>query len=274
VNDHPCHCLLCQVPPDEGGWDERDRRIAGKIRQFGWNVNGVAGGSTPDWAYSIGIWHTLRAPEVCVFGLPAQTGMRIVNVVGELIRDGERLHDGQKRDDVLNGYDVVLRSARQQWYRRFFGAGIDFYRQPPLPMVQVIWPDREGRFPWEAEVEESCRRSQPSLWMPPDDHPPGPWTETDPYEGWPFRTSLPYTLVRVSPGAPAIGRVLREPDGSWWFLGAGDDREAAEEAKLRDVTDAHPDVLEVADLRPGERADRNPDGTWERFSTRPAGGSG
>ncbi|WP_394328218.1 DUF4262 domain-containing protein [Couchioplanes caeruleus] len=43
----------------------------------------------------MGIWHTLRSPEVCVFGLPAETAMSIVNVVGDLLRDGERLSDGQ-----------------------------------------------------------------------------------------------------------------------------------------------------------------------------------
>jgi hypothetical protein len=100
--------------------------------------------------------------------------------------------------------------------------------------------------------------------MSPDDHPAGRWTAHDPYEGWPFRTSLPFTIVRVSPGAATIGTVLRDADGTWWLLQTGADRDAAEESRLREVTNAYPEVLEVADLRPGEWAERNPDGTWDR----------
>jgi len=256
------------VPLAEDSWDERDRNIAEKIRRFGWNVNGVSGGSMPEWAYSIGIWHTLRGPEVCVFGLPARTAMSIINVVGGMIRDGARLPDGQRRDDVLNGYDVVLRVVRPRWYRRFFGAGIDFYQRPPMPMMQVCWPDREGRCPWEPDADEWCRQSQPLLWLEPDAHPAGAWTQFDPYEGWPFRTSLPYFTVHASPGVAAgtaaIGTVLREADGTWWFLAAGADRGVTEDIRLRHIADTYPDVAAVADLQPGEQADRNPDGTWSR----------
>ncbi|MEV6596492.1 DUF4262 domain-containing protein [Actinoplanes sp. NPDC051346] len=268
MDDQPCHCLLCQVPLAEESWDQRDRGIADNIRRFGWNVNGVSGGSTPDWAYSIGIWHTLRSPEVCVFGLPAQTAMNIVNVVGELLREGERVRDGQRRDDVLNGYDVVLRAVEPRWYGQFFGAGIDFYQRPPMPMVQIIWPDRDRRFPWDPDVDGQCRQSQPSLWLRPEDHPPGRWAEHDPYAGWPFRTSLPYSMAHasagVASGTAAISTVLREDDGTWWFLEADADRDATEQVTLRQVADTHPDVVTVADLRPGERAGRDQDGTWRR----------
>ncbi|MDR7277489.1 DUF4262 domain-containing protein [Catenuloplanes atrovinosus] len=185
MDDQSCHCLLCAAPPTypEESWDARDRTMADKIRRYGWNVTGVAGDPTPDWAYSTGLWHTLRAPEVCVFGLPARLGMRIVNVVGNLLRDGDTLLDGERRDDVLTGYDVIVRRVHPHWYRGFFGAGIDFCRRPPMPMTQIVWPDRAGRFPWEPDADPSNRDAQPSLWLLPDDHPPSRWTHTDPSAG-------------------------------------------------------------------------------------------
>ncbi|MFC7263985.1 DUF4262 domain-containing protein [Streptomyces lutosisoli] len=46
-------------------WEERDSRITKSVEDFGWHVMGVAGGDAPgDWGYSIGLWHTLRSPEV------------------------------------------------------------------------------------------------------------------------------------------------------------------------------------------------------------------
>ncbi|MBU9766202.1 DUF4262 domain-containing protein [Mycobacterium sp. TNTM28] len=42
--------------------EERDNRIAGNVTDHGWHAMGVgAEGEAPaDWAYSIGLWHTLR----------------------------------------------------------------------------------------------------------------------------------------------------------------------------------------------------------------------
>jgi hypothetical protein len=40
------------------------------------------------WAYSIGLWHTLRSPEICVFGLAVDTMMSLINEAGEAVRNG------------------------------------------------------------------------------------------------------------------------------------------------------------------------------------------
>ncbi|MGW1535497.1 DUF4262 domain-containing protein [Streptomyces aureus] len=176
--DSPCFCLLC-APTEWGGpvSEERDRRVAQSVTDFGWHVMGVAGGDAPsDWGYSIGMWHTLRSPEVSVFGLPSGTAMSVVNSAGTAIRDGEPLELDRPRGDVLNGYDVVLRPVDPSWYYDFFGAGVDFYQTPPLPIAQLFWPDKAGRFPWEAGVDERCRTVQPLLWIPKNET-TGPWTD-------------------------------------------------------------------------------------------------
>ncbi|MFJ2393991.1 DUF4262 domain-containing protein [Streptomyces sp. NPDC087843] len=75
MDDAPCFCLL-SAPAEWGGpvSEERDSRIAKSVADFGWHVMGVAGDDAPgDWGYSVGLRHTLRSPEVSVFGLPSQT---------------------------------------------------------------------------------------------------------------------------------------------------------------------------------------------------------
>lgn len=176
MDESPCFCLLCQ-PATWGGaaWEGRDRRIAQNVTDHGWHVMGVDGGDAPgDWGYSIGLWHTLRSPEVSVFGLPAQTTMRVANAAGVAIRDGDPLQLGGRRGDVLEGYDVAVRPVDPSWYSDFFGAGIDFYQSPPLPIVQVFWPDKAGRFPWEEGADEHCRAVQPLLWLTKEQS-TGPW---------------------------------------------------------------------------------------------------
>ncbi|URM91542.1 DUF4262 domain-containing protein [Streptomyces sp. MRC013] len=178
MNESPCFCLLC-TPAERGGpaWEERDSRIAGNVTEFGWHVVGVAGGDSPgDWGCSIGLWHTLRSPEVSVFGLPSPTAMRVVNSAAAGVRDGVPLEPDQRRGDVLHGYEVTVRPVRPSWYLVFFGAGVDFYQAPPLPITQLLWPDRAGRFPWDEEADECCRTSQPLFWIPKGES-TGPWTE-------------------------------------------------------------------------------------------------
>ncbi|CAL9379960.1 MULTISPECIES: DUF4262 domain-containing protein [Streptomyces] len=177
MDDSPCSCLLCAPSVEGPAWEERDRRTAASVTEFGWHVMGVgANGSAPaDWAYSIGLWHTLRSPEICVFGLRVETMMSIVNTVGTAVREERPLEPDQRRDDILNGYQAAVRPVHPGWYLDFFGAGVDFYQAPPLPIAQLFWPDKAGRFPWEEEAEEYCRASQPLLWIPKDET-AGPWS--------------------------------------------------------------------------------------------------
>ncbi|CDP89915.1 MULTISPECIES: DUF4262 domain-containing protein [Mycolicibacterium] len=159
---------------------ERDSRIAADVTEYGWHVVGVGGNDeTPaDWAYSIGLGHTLGSPEICLFGLRIETMMTIVNVAGQAVRDGNPMEPAQLRDDILNDYPVAIRPVHPSWFQDFFGAGIDFYRTRELAVLQLFWPDAEGRFPWDDQVHEYCRSSQPLLWIPKEQA-EGPWAELD-----------------------------------------------------------------------------------------------
>ncbi|MEV0272295.1 DUF4262 domain-containing protein [Hamadaea sp. NPDC050747] len=261
-----CHCLLCQEPVEGNYWDARDRRTAECITEFGWSARGVHGDQqTPGWAYSIGLWHSLGSPEVSVFGLSSQTAMRIVNIVGDQIRDGHPLRPDQPRTDVVDGFDLGVRPAHPSWYRDFFGAALDFYQQPPLPIVQLVWPDRDGRFPWDAGADQELHQQQPKLWLAKKDHPRGIWADFDPIGGWPFGKTLPYHTVLATPaviGGSVVTNVRRDEDGTWRFSDGSDGPWS--ETALRDLVTEHPEVTAVGDLTPGQRA-VTADGTWHRY---------
>lgn len=178
VNNPDCFCISC-VPEEQGGpaTEGRDSHIAGNVAKFGWHVMGAGGGDAPaGWGYSIGLWHTLCSPEVSVFGLSTQIAMGVANAAAEAVRDGNPLEPDQRRGDVIENYDVAVRPVHPSWYHGFFGAGIDFYQSLPLPITQLFWPDKAGRFPWEAGVGEYCRTHQPLLWIPKEES-DGPWAD-------------------------------------------------------------------------------------------------
>ncbi|MFE7568206.1 DUF4262 domain-containing protein [Streptomyces sp. NPDC057539] len=179
MTDDPfqCRCVLCH---DYGDRDEADRMeltVIEHVQQHGWHVAMVPEDEIgPGFAYTIGLAHTHGGAELAMFGLDVHVMHRMLNTLGEKSAAGEALADGQSYPDVAAGHRVALRQADRGWYRTFFGQAIRFYRRPPLPVLQVAWPNVEGRFHWDEQADERHRESQPQLWLPPGDHPVGVWT--------------------------------------------------------------------------------------------------
>jgi hypothetical protein len=179
MSDDPfqCRCVLCH---DYGGRDEADRAdlmIIENVQQHGWHVVRVPEDDIgPGFAYTIGLAHTHRTPEPAMFGLDLHAMHRMLNRLGAKSAAGAVLADGQRHPDVVDGHQVALRQVDLRWHRTFFGQATGFYRRPPFPVLQVVWPDADGCFHWEEQAEERHRESQPRLWLPPVEHPVGVWT--------------------------------------------------------------------------------------------------
>ncbi|MFG2990456.1 DUF4262 domain-containing protein [Streptomyces sp. NPDC048257] len=179
MTDDPfqCRCILCHDYGDGDEADQADLTIIENVQQHGWHVVMVPEDEIgPGFAYTIGLSHTHGAPELAMFGLDIHTMHRMLNKLGEKAAAGSVLADGQRHADVVDGHQIALRRVDLRWYRTFFGRAIGFYRRPPLPVLQVAWPDGADRFHWDEQAEEKHRESQPQLWLPPSEHPFGIWT--------------------------------------------------------------------------------------------------
>ncbi|MER7847399.1 DUF4262 domain-containing protein [Kitasatospora sp. NPDC096077] len=172
-----CRCVLCHDYGDRDDADHVDLTITGNVQEHGWHVTMVPEDEIgPGFAYTIGLSHTYGEPELAMFGLDVHLMHRILNTLGQKAASGAVLADGQEHRGVGGGQQVRLRNADPRWYRTFFGRAIGFYRRPPLPVLQVAWPDANGRFHWEEQADEGHWESQPQLWLPPGEHPVGAWT--------------------------------------------------------------------------------------------------
>ncbi|MFE2267765.1 DUF4262 domain-containing protein [Streptomyces lavendulae] len=179
MTDEPfqCRCILCHDCGDRDEADRVDLTIVENVQKHGWHVVMVPEDEIgPGFAYTIGLSHTHGVPELAMFGLDVHVMHLILNGLGEKGAAGTVLIDGQRLSDVLDGSHVALRQVHLGWYRTFFGQAIRFYRRPPFPVLQVAWPDVDGRLHWEEQAEEKHRESQPLLWLPPSEHPVGIWT--------------------------------------------------------------------------------------------------
>lgn len=171
-----CRCVIHE-PPDTTSWTEGDRELVEDVRRVGWAVNMVKDpDEEPWWAFTIGLRHSFQAPEAVMAGLEGSDMGWWLNRVGERVRDGElELREGQNLVGVIDGFELAVRDVDPAWHRPLFGYAMWFAQRPPLPMVQLIWPDSSGRFPWDALAGERCRMLQPRLWLPPLEHPESVW---------------------------------------------------------------------------------------------------
>lgn len=265
-----CRCVLHDPSEDNTSWDSGQQKVVADVERYGWHVRKISeDGSTPGWAFTVGLWHTFGHPEVAMFGLRVPDMGLWLDAVGEQVRRRDPMIADEHRLGILENHPVLARRVHASWYPDLFNDLNWFAQQALVPILQVVWPDREGRFPWEESSGQRCRVDQPQLWIPQADHATGPWTRLFAPEDWPFPDG-PETLVistkRVIMEDRAVIYVVHEPGGGWQFLDGEDVTvESGTMVHLDHLLVAHPRLAEVGDLAPGWEAEYEPpDGVWVR----------
>lgn len=267
-----CHCRIDEpVADQESSFDDGDRKVMRDVKEYGWHLVAIPDEpQTSGWVFSVGMWHTLGSPELVVFGMGAGHAANAINEVGEHVRAGRWIGPDVVFDDVLaESRLVTFRAAHPSWYGPMFGYATWFGRRPPLPVAQIVWADPQGRFPWDADVDQEYTFRQPSLWIPADKHPQGPWSGTLIEGAWPFPDppdTAAFTTKRIAFEDHPVLLVVHDADGSWQFLD-GQDVTQGDVAlvHLAHVVGANLAVTELADLPKGWEAERQAEGgTWTR----------
>jgi hypothetical protein len=248
-----CPCHICSGT-DPG----RDTGIVETVLAHGWCVLSVHGGG-PDFAYTVGLWHTFRRPEIVMFGLQTE-GMHVwLNACVNLHRDRAWPEDDQPFEGVIEGFPTQLRSVDESWRDGLFGSAYRFYRGWPVPVRQLVWPDRNGLWPWESGATPSSRTRQAYAWMPVSEHPEGGWKLVGeigadfPFPGGPDARVL--TTRSVAQGRRPIARVACE-QGCYDVL---DDRGYAADdlcvMYLGHLFQQRPEIAAYAELPDGHDSD-------------------
>ena len=66
-------------------------------------------------------------------------------------------------EGILADRAVTFRTVARRHYPAYLGYGGWFHGGPRFPALQVVWPDAEGRFPWERWFSHALRDVQPLL---------------------------------------------------------------------------------------------------------------
>lgn len=145
--------------------DERERQFLKVVREHGWFSTQVFDdeGEEPDFSYSTGFAVNLDFPEIIVFSLPKEVAHSVLWDLWRDVEAGRKPQIGEKIAGVFGNTDAVLLPVEKSAYAEHLGWSRWFYRGDDFECLQLIWPDREGRFPWEKGFDEDLARKQPDL---------------------------------------------------------------------------------------------------------------
>lgn len=113
---------MVRTTPD----DDYDRKLLADVASHGWHLVGIDDDPEgPGYVFSVGMFHTLGHPEICIFGLSnTKTMGQIINGVGDLIRSGQSFDDWKESQEVLAGYSCMFRHVDPTLYREYFGYAV------------------------------------------------------------------------------------------------------------------------------------------------------
>lgn len=103
-----------------------------------------------------------------MFGLEPEVTEELLAEIAELIADGGRFEAGQSYDDVLVGYPICFGRVTAAQVAAQFDAVRQASGAVDVPMLQLVYPDKHGRWPWQPGVRSGFRELQPVLEREPD----------------------------------------------------------------------------------------------------------
>ena len=149
--------------------DPRDQRWIDMVAEFGHAIVKVADGvdeptDEPNFAYSLGAFESYGAPELIIFGLDNEAAAGIINDVMDDYVAGRRFANGLPEQDVVGGgHAVVFLEADSRKAVDYAIFADWYYERAPFPLWQLVWPAKNGRFPWEAGYPGDLEGAQPDL---------------------------------------------------------------------------------------------------------------
>jgi hypothetical protein len=155
----------------EGYLDQRAVELRAKIwtgiQKDGFFTMAIAGEGKgkPPFAYTIGL-----DPEVLILGVHLDDVQEIFRRIATRQKQGMVFTSGKLYTDtgILDRLPFYVHQIDRAHYKQYALAAIRWHHGRDFSLLQVVWPDRSGRLPWQLGYDESLRGDQPLLFQTPE----------------------------------------------------------------------------------------------------------
>jgi hypothetical protein len=147
---------------------DRDMEHAEKIRWVvetqGWCAEPVApieDPPQPGYTYTIGFESTFAHPEVVIFGLQPVAARGLLEMLAIHLEAGGVLPEGMFVGLLDNDLPAALLPVDLEEYSSLFPGAAAFHEGADFRVSQFLWPDRNGKLPWDEGYDNRLRLAQP-----------------------------------------------------------------------------------------------------------------
>jgi Domain of unknown function (DUF4262) len=144
--------------------DKHEQNVVAKIREHGWFAHHIgADEEGPSFSYTTGFWLKFQHPELIVFSTSMHIAHDTFWHIYRELEAGRRIPVGAETRTIFQNVPAVLLPVAQRHYRDHLGWSRWFYGNDDFQCLQLLWPDREGHFPWAHQASADSRAAQPDL---------------------------------------------------------------------------------------------------------------
>ena len=241
TEDHSCH-------------SEDDRKkVKEDIEAYGCHIVLIeTDGYLPAFAYTIGLYENYGRPEIIVFGLKTELMGILLNHAQDLLRDNGVLLPNILYEGFIDGYPIQFLEVKDEHFPDYFGYGGWYRGNFDYPALQLVWPDKESKWPWEEGFDERWTRKQKLL-----DRDTG-------FKFYEAKDLAVFTTKQFLEGEPILF-VYHNEDGDWQFhCSESPDLGEAAIVCLEQVLRRDPSLNSIYYLGYGKRAARKSiEADWE-----------
>ena len=138
--------------------DQCEQKLLNDIQSYGWHAVMIhTDEQGPGWGFTVGFFHSYRHPEIVITGLKPDVTHQFFRLFSVPIIAGKPYKAGDRVTDIAS-YPFTFVSVPACFYRDYLGFAMWFYKGTEFPVLQVVWPDKAGRFPWDSDYDTRYRQ--------------------------------------------------------------------------------------------------------------------
>jgi hypothetical protein len=133
------------------------------IEQYGWSfmfVDADKVSGMESFSYTIGFEKTYAHPEIIIFGLPAEISHKILSAIAAAIKENETMPLHEPVENIIgNDLKVIFKPLDHDLYADYLSIAIEAYGTYDFRTQIMLWPDKEGKYPFESGYDTKAQRS-------------------------------------------------------------------------------------------------------------------